>query len=67
MGWAAAAVLAAFLGHRAFNFWAGPVKPGERELVRELRLIENKRLYDPVEDRDELQEIGDIFGDDVGG
>ena len=66
-GWAAAVVLAAFLGQRGFNWWAGPVKPGERELVRELRLIENKRLYDAVEDKDELQEIGDIFGDDVGG
>jgi anti-sigma factor RsiW len=75
-GWAAAVVLAIFGGYYAVHLAVRPAvqptqvaqpapeKPSERDLVRDLRVIENKRLYDPIEDRDELREIGDTFGDD---
>jgi anti-sigma factor RsiW len=73
-GWAAAVVVAVFGGYSAVHLYLRPpesaqVQPGagqpsERDLARDLRVIENKRLYDPIEDRDELREIGDIFGDD---
>jgi hypothetical protein len=64
-GWVAAVLLAALGGYfgatRLF-----PVRPGERELVRELRLIENLRFYEPVESLEFLQDLDqkDLFGED---
>jgi anti-sigma factor RsiW len=65
-GWAAALVLAAVGGYAGYNRFAPPREPGERELVRDLRLIENKRYYDCVEDIDFLRALDqpDLFGDD---
>jgi anti-sigma factor RsiW len=65
-GWAAALVLAAVAGYAGYNRLVPPREPGERELVRDLRLIENKRSYDLVEDIDFLRGLDqpDLFGDD---
>jgi anti-sigma factor RsiW len=65
-GWAAALVLAAVGGYAGYNRFAAPPEPGERELVRDLRVIENKRYYDGVEDIDFLRALDqpDLFGDD---
>jgi anti-sigma factor RsiW len=43
--------------------------PGERELVRDLRLIENMRFYETVEDFDLLRKLDtpDLFGEDSSG
>jgi anti-sigma factor RsiW len=64
-GWAAALLLAGVTGYAGFHLLA-PHGPGDKELVRDLRLIENKRLYDLVEDIDFLQALDepDLFGDD---
>ncbi len=67
-GWAAAvllAVTAGFTGTRLLT----PTQPGEQELVRDLRIIENKRLYELVEDMDFLRQLDtpDLFGDEAAG
>jgi anti-sigma factor RsiW len=66
--WAAALLLALALGYRGFGALAPP-EPGEGELVRDLRLIENKRAYDGVEDFDFLRQLDhpDLFGEEAGG
>jgi anti-sigma factor RsiW len=66
-GWAAAVLLAALGGYAGFR-WGVPREPGERELVRDLRVIENKRYYDSVEDLDFLRKLDqpDLFGDEEG-
>jgi anti-sigma factor RsiW len=67
VGWAAALLLAAFAGYAGVGrLW--PHRPGEQELVRDLRVIENKPYYDLVEDMDFLRELDkpDLFGDDAG-
>src|SRR5262245_60235346 len=46
-GWAAAALLAGWVSYAGVRALA-PGKPGEEELVRELRLIKHKRYYDAV-------------------
>jgi anti-sigma factor RsiW len=63
--WAAGVVLAFVAG------WVGydrlvPREPGDRELVRDLRLIENKRLYDGIEDLDFLKQLDqpELFGEE---
>jgi anti-sigma factor RsiW len=63
--WAAGLVLAFAAG------WVGydrlvPREPGERELVRDLRIIENKRLYDPIDDLDFLRQLDqpELFGEE---
>jgi anti-sigma factor RsiW len=65
MGWAAALVIAALSGYGGFNRFV-PREPGDRELVRDLRLIENKHLYDLVEDVDFLHALDqlDLFGEE---
>jgi anti-sigma factor RsiW len=64
-GWAAAVLLAALGGYFGMKHWVEP-RPGEKELVRELRLIENLRFYEPVESLDFLRELDqpDLFGED---
>jgi anti-sigma factor RsiW len=65
VGWAAALLLAGLTGYAGYNLLA-PREPGDKELVRDLRLIENKRLYDLVEDLEFLRALDDpdLFGDD---
>jgi anti-sigma factor RsiW len=70
-GWLAVAVVwivamsgvgvGGYLGYRA---WV-PYVPGEEELVRDLRLIENKKHYDRIDDVKFLKELADpdLFGD----
>jgi anti-sigma factor RsiW len=72
--WAAALVLAAWGGYQACRSLTAPdgepAGPGEAELVRDLRIIENKRAYDAVDDFEFLQELDDpdLFGEDaIGG
>jgi anti-sigma factor RsiW len=65
VGWIGAAVLAVglgFFGTRA----VGPHEPNEQDLVRDLRVIENKRLYEAAEDLPFLRLLDhpDLFGDD---
>lgn len=47
--------------------WAHPREPGEKELLRDLRLIENKRYYDRIESFEFLQQLDhpDLFGDET--
>jgi anti-sigma factor RsiW len=65
LGWAAALLLAGWAGHAGYN-WLVPCKPGERELLQDLRIIENKRLYDRVEDLDFWRALDtpELFGDE---
>jgi anti-sigma factor RsiW len=65
----AAGVLAAFAaGWVGFNRLV-PAEPGERELVQDLRIVENKRLYELVPDLDFLKKLDDpdLFGEDGSG
>jgi anti-sigma factor RsiW len=59
-----ASALAGYAGYQRLV----PREPGERELVRELRLIENKRYYDAVGDIEFLRQLDhpELFGDDSG-
>jgi hypothetical protein len=68
MGWAAMLLLAAWGGYRGYHY-AVPREPGEPELIRDLRLIENKRFYETVDDFDFLKQLDDpdLFGEDTGG
>jgi hypothetical protein len=63
--------LAACLGLGAIGGCVGyrlltPREPGEKELVRELRIIENKPYYDLVEDLDFVRQLDhpDLFGEE---
>jgi len=66
LGWAAALVLAGWAGHAGYN-WLVPREPGERQLLQDLRIIENKRLYERIEDLDFWRTLDtpDLFGDDA--
>jgi anti-sigma factor RsiW len=66
-GWAAALLVAGWVGYRAYG-WMSPREPGNADLVRDLRVIENKRLYDLVDDLHFLEQLDDpdLFGDDTG-
>ena len=63
--WAAALVIALLAGYQLGKRLA-PHDPGEAELVRDLRLIENKRFYDRIDDIDFLRRLDrpDLFGED---
>jgi anti-sigma factor RsiW len=63
--WAAAlllALLGGYFGGRA----ALRAGPGDAELTRDLRIIENKRYYDLIDDVDFLRELDDpdLFGEE---
>lgn len=64
-GWAAALLLAGWAGYATFS-WVVPNSPGERELLRDLRLIESKRYYDLVEELDFWRALDtpELFGDE---
>jgi anti-sigma factor RsiW len=68
LGWAAAALLAVSVGYAGVNLVYPPDRTDE-ELARDLRVIENKRFYDAVDDLDFLRELDnpDLFGDEGGG
>jgi anti-sigma factor RsiW len=64
-GWAAAVLVAALGGFAAVTYLS-PRGPTDEELVRDLRLLENQRLYEQVEDVGFLKKLDqpDLFGDD---
>src|SRR5207237_9849872 len=64
-GWAAAVLLAAFVGYQAVR-GGSPGGPGEAEMLRDLRVIEHKARYDLVDDLDFLRRLDqpDLFGED---
>jgi anti-sigma factor RsiW len=64
-GWAAALVLAAVGGFYGFNRIA-PAEPGDPELVRDLNVIKNRRVFELVEDLDGVRELdtAELFGAD---
>jgi anti-sigma factor RsiW len=68
LGWAAAVLLAGTLGYAGVNL-VYPLDRTDEELARDLRVIEYKRLYEPVDDLDFLRELDnpDLFGDEGGG
>lgn len=65
LGWAAALLLTGWAGYASYN-WLVPRQPGERELLQDLRIIENKPLYDRIEDLDFWRALDapDLFGDE---
>jgi anti-sigma factor RsiW len=67
-GWAAALLLSAVAGYQLLRPSA-PKGPGEADLVRELRIIENRRYYELVDDIDFLHELDhpDLFGEEDSG
>ena len=68
LGWVASLFLATYIGFSGFSRVA-PREPTEMELVKELRLIENKRLYELIDDLEFLHELDhpDLFGEEVRG
>lgn len=74
VGWAAAVLCTTALGYGAATLLLARPQPVateepadvDQQLVRELRIIENKRLYDPIEDLEFLRALDapDLFGDD---
>lgn len=66
LGWAAALLLSGWAGHAAYD-WLVPLEPGERQLLQDLRIIENKRLYERMEDLDFWRALDapDLFGDET--
>lgn len=67
LGWVAALVVCAFAGYKGYEMLV-PRPPSEGDLVRDLRLIENKRYYDNVDDLPFLKKLAqpELFGDDEG-
>jgi anti-sigma factor RsiW len=67
-GWGIAIGVAVAAGYGTTRV-AAPREPGDQELVRDLRVIENKRLYDPVDELDFVRELDapELFGDDTVG
>jgi anti-sigma factor RsiW len=69
VGWAAALVVAGAVGFASVGPRTPPREPADEELARDLRVIENKKLYERVEDLDFLKQLDnpELFGDDIGG
>jgi anti-sigma factor RsiW len=67
-GWAAALLISSVIGYQ-ISRRSPPVGPGEKDLVRDLRVIENKRYYDLVDDVEFLRQLDepDLFGEDSTG
>jgi len=68
LAWAATVLVAGWVGYAGYN-WFVPLEPGERELIQDLRLIENKRVYERVEDLDFWRGLDtpELFGDEGSG
>jgi anti-sigma factor RsiW len=77
VGWAAAVLLAGSVGFTGVSLLAPPSAPKgsvadadtdalDQRLVQDLRIIENKRLYEQVDNIEFLMELDrqDLFGDD---
>jgi anti-sigma factor RsiW len=66
--WAAALLMAVLGGYSLTRSW-WPHGPGEAELVRDLRIIENKRYYNAVDDIRFLRKLDDpeLFGEGANG
>lgn len=66
LAWAAALLLAGWCGYAGYN-WLVPRQPGKRELLLDLRIIENKRLYERMEDLDFWRALDtpDLFGEEA--
>jgi anti-sigma factor RsiW len=64
-GWAAALILAALGGFYGFNRIAPP-ESGDADLVRDLNVIRNRRVFELVEDLDGVRELdtAELFGAD---
>jgi anti-sigma factor RsiW len=64
-GWAALLLLSSVAGYQVYQRSASRGL-GEKDLVRDLRLIENMRFYDVVDDLEFLRELDqpDLFGAD---
>ena len=69
LGWAASLMLATYTGFSLFSRGTAPREPADLELVQDLRLFENKRLYDLIDDLEFLHELDhpDLFGDETKG
>jgi anti-sigma factor RsiW len=67
-GWAAAVGVALTVGYEVTRR-AVPYEPGDQDLVRDLRVIENKRLYEAADDLDFVRELDapELFGEDAVG
>jgi anti-sigma factor RsiW len=67
-GWAAALLLSLMAGYQGYVHLV-PHEPGDAELVRELRLIENKQYYDLIDNVAFLRQLDqpDLFADDSAG
>ncbi|HVS37339.1 MAG TPA: hypothetical protein VMS17_17390 [Gemmataceae bacterium] len=67
-GWAAALLAAVAAGYAGVGLLARPPANPDQDLTRDLRVIENKRYYDRVDDLDYLKQLNqaDLFGDDAG-
>lgn len=65
--WVAALLLAGWLGYRGYHALA-PGRSVEADLIRDLRVIENLRFYEQVEDLEFLKQLDDpdLFGEDTG-
>jgi anti-sigma factor RsiW len=65
LGWAAAVVAAAAVGFGGVHLLV-PREPRDEELARDLRILENRRLYEHADSLDFLRELDhpDLFGDD---
>ena len=66
VGWAAAVVVAATGGFAGMNGYQQRRINVHQQLVRELRLLENKRFYERVDSFEFLKDLDhpDLFGDD---
>jgi anti-sigma factor RsiW len=66
LGWVAALLVSAWVGYAGYN-WLVPREPGERELLQDLRILENKRLYERIETLDFWRALDapDLFGDET--
>ena len=66
-GWAASLLVAAVIGYFCSGWTASRGDTTERDLVRDLGVIENKRFYDHLDDLDFLKALDqpDLFGDDA--
>lgn len=67
LAWAASLLLSTLAGYAGYQYFH-PQQPGDRELIHDLRIIENLRLYELVEDLDYLKELDqpDLFGEERG-